>query len=146
MLAETPCVLRLTGDLDADSLPDLERGLKAVRDKPNVVVDFSKVRYSDSMGIRAFIRLQKWRIARDLPTMRFVALSPTLKRILEIVALDDAWPAFDDVTAAVASFEGCDPIDNVDPECTTLIMPTSERDDMTIQSFDYDTGGIFRGA
>jgi anti-anti-sigma factor len=104
MQVEQAIVIRLTGDYDVYTTPELESQLNSACDVRNVVLDFESVGYIDSTAIGALIRLRKRRIAAGLPEVRFAALSETVKRVLTLVALHDAWPCFDTVEGAVASF------------------------------------------
>jgi anti-anti-sigma factor len=101
---ETPCIIRLSGDYDVYTTPQLESDLKAGDAARNVVLDFSAVQYIDSTAIAALLRMKSRRMAAGMPSVHFAALSPELQRIFKVAALDDAWAWHQDVEHAIASF------------------------------------------
>jgi anti-anti-sigma factor len=86
-------VVRLRGELDIDSAPDLERVLFRSRPaRERVVVDLSELEFMDSTGLRVLLRARAaaddggWEIAlRDVP--------PTIRRLFDMTGVQAALPA-----------------------------------------------------
>ncbi len=78
-------VVRVAGELDLATVPDLDACLVALDD--NVVVDLAGLTYIDSTGIAAIIRGHKRAVKRG---RSFVLRSPTapVVKVLEITCLD----------------------------------------------------------
>jgi anti-anti-sigma factor len=85
-------VVRLRGELDIDSAPDLERVL--LRSRParqRVVLDLSELEFMDSTGLRVLLRARAvaedggWEIfLRDVP--------PTIRRLFDMTGVHAALP------------------------------------------------------
>jgi anti-sigma B factor antagonist len=85
-------VIRLRGELDIDSAPDLERVL--LRPRPagqRVVVDLSGLEFMDSTGLRVLLRARvvaeegRWQI-------HLRAVPPTIKRLFDMTGVHEALP------------------------------------------------------
>jgi anti-anti-sigma factor len=86
-------VIRLRGELDIDSAPDLERVL--LRSRParqRVVLDLSELEFMDSTGLRVLLRARAvaedggWELLlRDVP--------PTIRRLFDMTGVHGALPA-----------------------------------------------------
>jgi stage II sporulation protein AA (anti-sigma F factor antagonist) len=86
-------VLRLRGELDIESAPDLERVL--LRSRPagqRVVVDLTELKFMDSTGLRVLLRARaaaeegRWEInLRNVP--------PTIRRLFDMTGVHAALPA-----------------------------------------------------
>jgi anti-anti-sigma factor len=79
--------LRLRGELDLLTAPDLLRELEPLCGSPgDVVVDCRDLTFVDSQGIRAFLRA-----ARALPEGNLVLSSPTneVRKLFDIVRIQD---------------------------------------------------------
>jgi anti-anti-sigma factor len=86
-------VIRLRGELDIESAPDLERVL--LRSRPagqRVVVDLSELKFMDSTGLRVLLRARaaaeegRWQInLRNVP--------PTIRRLFDMTGVHAALPA-----------------------------------------------------
>jgi anti-sigma B factor antagonist len=85
-------VIRVRGELDIESAPDLERVL--LRSRParqRVVLDLSGLEFMDSTGLRVLLRARaaaeegRWEIyLRDVP--------PTIRRLFDLTGVHDALP------------------------------------------------------
>jgi anti-sigma B factor antagonist len=85
-------IVRLRGELDIESAPELERAL--LRSRPagqRVVVDLSGLEFMDSTGLRVLLRARsaaaegRWEIfVRDVP--------PTIRRLFDMTGVHDALP------------------------------------------------------
>jgi anti-sigma B factor antagonist len=85
-------IVRLRGELDIHSAPDLERVL--LRSRPTgqrVVLDLSGLEFMDSTGLRVLLRARsaaaegRWEIfVRDVP--------PTIRRLFDMTGVHDALP------------------------------------------------------
>lgn len=86
-------VIRLHGELDIDTVPDLERAL--LRSRPvqqRVVLDLSELQFMDSTGLRVLLRARaaaeegRWEIVmRDVP--------PNIRRLFDMTGVHGALPA-----------------------------------------------------
>jgi len=86
-------VIRVRGELDIESAPDLERVL--LRSRPageRVVLDLADLRFMDSTGLRVLLRAraaaedERWEIAmRNVP--------PTIRRLFDMTGVHAALPA-----------------------------------------------------
>jgi anti-anti-sigma factor len=86
-------VIRLRGELDIDSAPDLERAL--LRSRPaqqRVVLDLRELKFMDSTGLRVLLRARavadegRWEIfLRDVP--------PNIRRLFDMTGVHAALPA-----------------------------------------------------
>jgi anti-anti-sigma factor len=68
---------------------------------PNVIVDLSAVTYMDSTCLSKLIFMRKTRSSLGLPQEALVICSPSLRRVLKVVGLDEMWPIFESVDDAV---------------------------------------------
>lgn len=89
-----------TGLLNAENAPEIERQITPLLDDQNllIILDFSGITYISSAGIRTLVYLFKkaLRINRDNNTpaisrIRLVNLQPNVKRVLDLVVLDEAF-------------------------------------------------------
>ena len=86
-------VIRLRGELDIESAPDLERVL--LRSRParqRVVLDLGELKFMDSTGLRVLLRARaaaeegRWEIVlRNVP--------PTIRRLFDMTGVHEALPA-----------------------------------------------------
>jgi anti-sigma B factor antagonist len=86
-------IIRLRGELDIDSAPDLERVL--LRSRPpqqRLVLDLSGLKFMDSTGLRVLLRARaaaeegRWAIyLRDVP--------PNIRRLFDMTGVREALPA-----------------------------------------------------
>jgi anti-anti-sigma factor len=86
-------VIRLHGELDIDTVPDLEHAL--LRSRPaqqRVVLDLSELKFMDSTGLRVLLRARAaaeeghWEIRlRDVP--------PNIRRLFDMTGVREALPA-----------------------------------------------------
>jgi anti-anti-sigma factor len=86
-------VIRLRGELDIESAPDLERVL--LRSRPagqRVVLDLAELKFMDSTGLRVLLRARvaadegRWKInLRNVP--------PTIRRLFDMTGVHAALPA-----------------------------------------------------
>jgi anti-anti-sigma factor len=86
-------VVRLHGELDIDTVPDLERVLLRVRPaQQRVMLDMRELQFMDSSGLRVLLRARAtaeqggWEILmRDVP--------PNIRRLFDIAGVHEALPA-----------------------------------------------------
>jgi anti-anti-sigma factor len=87
------CVIRLRGELDIDSAPDLQRAL--LRSRPaqqRVVLDLSELKFMDSTGLRVLLRARaaaeegRWEIfLRNVPS--------NIQRLFDMTGVHEALPS-----------------------------------------------------
>lgn len=104
MRTAEPLVIRLSGELDIARKEELREMLRAAYEEPAVIIDLSGVDYLDLSAVNALIAMHAERKKRVFSTERLVGLSPYLRRILKITALDGLWPLLDSVHEAERSF------------------------------------------
>ncbi|MFJ3913526.1 anti-sigma B factor antagonist [Streptomyces sp. 2132.2] len=101
--APTGPVLEITGDLDYASAPELRDVLAALALRPGqrLVLDLSGMTFCDSSGITALISGHHHAHAADAQ-IALAGVPADTRRILRIVGLDQVFPLYADVDAAVA--------------------------------------------
>ncbi|WP_412737945.1 STAS domain-containing protein [Krasilnikovia sp. MM14-A1259] len=97
-------VLRLTGELDADTAPTLRAKLAELLERPvpRIVVDLTDLKFCDSIGLSAFI-ISKEVIAARGGWMSFAGANPFLVRLMETVGLSRYFAMFPEVEDAIAA-------------------------------------------
>ncbi len=85
-------VIRLVGELDIQSTPELERALLRARPAgQRVVLDLSELKFMDSTGLRVLLAAReaaeqgRWEI-------RLRAVPPNIRRLFDITGLHEALP------------------------------------------------------
>lgn len=96
-------VLHLHGELDAGTSSHLRTALDDVVDRPvpRIVVDLGNLRFSDSVGLSAFIISQQMIVSRG-GWLSFAAANPFLQRLMEAVGMTRYFAMYADVDTAVA--------------------------------------------
>ncbi|MFE5588191.1 STAS domain-containing protein [Kitasatospora sp. NPDC056531] len=95
-------VCRVEGEIDQAQQAKLENALaRAVRDRPpQLVVDLAGVTFCDSSGLNTFLQtLQDTTLAGT--RLVLAALSPQIRRLLEITSTDELFTIRDSVHAAL---------------------------------------------
>ena len=97
-------VLRLTGELDADTATQLHATLANLLERPvpRIVVDLSDLKFCDSMGLSAFITSKQVITARG-GWLSFAGANPFLVNLMETVGLHRYFAMFADVDEAIAA-------------------------------------------
>lgn len=97
-------IVRLEGDWDISRRDELERLLEPVYGTPGgVILDLQMVDYADSTILAALVVLRNRRRSRGLPLPSLVVGSRSVRRLLSISGLSEAFPCYDTVEAAVAA-------------------------------------------
>lgn len=78
--------VRLGGELDIASLPDVQPGLEALlaRDPQSVLVDLAELEFMDSSGVAVLIR-----IANHFRPVEVCHATPAVRRVIEVLGLAD---------------------------------------------------------
>src|SRR5215212_7361048 len=97
-------VLRLSGELDADTTAILHSALADLLERPvpRIVVDLADLRFCDSVGLSAFITCKHVLAARG-GWLSFAGANPFLARLIETVGLSryfGLYPAVEDAVEA----------------------------------------------
>jgi anti-sigma B factor antagonist len=97
-------VLRLTGELDADTAALLRATLADLLERPvpRIVVDVSDLKFCDSVGLSAFITSKQVIAARG-GWLSFAGAGPFLAGLMETVGLCRYFAIFPEVEDAVAA-------------------------------------------
>jgi anti-sigma B factor antagonist len=97
-------ILRLSGELDADTATELHSTLAGLLERPvpRIVVDLSDLKFCDSVGLSAFITSKQVITARG-GWMALAGANPFLTRLIETVGLSRYFAMFPDVDDAIAA-------------------------------------------
>jgi anti-sigma B factor antagonist len=100
-------VLRLRGELDADTATQLHSTLADLLERPvpRIVVDLSDLKFCDSVGLSAFITSKQVITARG-GWLSFAGANPFLVNLMETVGLSRYFAIFPDVDDAIAAAQG----------------------------------------
>jgi anti-anti-sigma factor len=95
-------VLRLEGELDADTAPDLERSITGLsRPGPVLVLDLHALSFLDSLGLNMLFRAREWAVTRDV-ALRIVRAPVHVQRLIAIAAMESSLgPFYADADAAL---------------------------------------------
>jgi len=104
-------VLVMSGELDVATAVELDDHLLhlAFTGHHRLVIDAARLTFCDASGIHVLVRAQA-RAAGQCGWLRLAAVDPRLRRILAILALTTALPAFDKVSRAVLGIDAPDQI------------------------------------
>lgn len=95
-------VLRVEGDLDLATCPELERALEDADPAKRVVVDLSGCTFLDSSALRVLV--QRARAAEAAGgTIALVTRDPGILRILDIASTETMLPVHDTIESASGS-------------------------------------------
>ena len=100
-------VVKVSGRVDHQTAPDLEKALRAIVDegRHNIVVDLTDVSYISSAGLKALQATAKAArgglIAGDV---RLVGLKPNIKEIFDTIGFTQLFKIYNDPLDAVGSF------------------------------------------
>jgi anti-sigma B factor antagonist len=97
-------VLRLSGELDADTATRLHELLAKLLERPvpRIVVDLSDLKFCDSVGLSAFITAKQVIVARG-GWLSFAGPNRFLISLLETVGLSRYFAIFPEVEDAIAA-------------------------------------------
>jgi anti-sigma B factor antagonist len=97
-------VLRLSGELDADTTAVLHSVLAELVERPvsRIVVDLADLKFCDSIGLSAFVTCNQVLLARG-GRLSFAGASPFLVRLMETVGLSRYFTFFPAVKDAIAA-------------------------------------------
>lgn len=97
-------VLRLSGELDADTATTLHSTLADLLERPvpRIVVDLTDLKFCDSVGLSAFITSKQVISARG-GWLSFAGANPFLRNLMETVGLSRYFAIFPDVEDAIAA-------------------------------------------
>lgn len=99
-------ILRVSGRIDADTAPSLEKQINKVFSKGqyHLVVDLGGVDYISSAGLRVLVSALKKSRRYNRGDVRLGALSNRLKEAFQLVGFNKLFQIFEDVQDAVGSF------------------------------------------
>ena len=99
-------VLKLSGELDADTAAKLHATLADLMDRPvpRFVVDLADLKFCDSVGLSAFITCKQVIAARG-GWLSFAGPGPFLLNLMETVGLSRYFAVFPGVEEAIAAAE-----------------------------------------
>ena len=97
-------IVRLEGDWDISRRDELEQLLEPAYSWPGaVILDMAAVDYADSTILAALVVLRNRRRSKGLPLPSLVVGSRQVRRLLSISGLNEAFPCYETVDAALAA-------------------------------------------
>lgn len=98
-------IITIEGVLNANTSHQVESLLESlVKEKcPTILVDAEKLTYISSAGVGCFIGVIK-RIREKKGDLRFSSLAPSVKRVFDLLDLDDFFKFFPNLQKGVTSF------------------------------------------
>jgi anti-anti-sigma factor len=102
MMAPTVCHLPIEcgGVLDAVSAAETKRNaLRRIDGSSDVVIDLAEIEFIDSIGLGVLVGLYKTIRTRGCRA-NFIGVRPAVKRVLEIIRLDEIFEVYSDLEAA----------------------------------------------
>lgn len=100
-------LLGLSGQIDADTFPKLQRELEGLGNQaqPSVVLDFAALDYISSAGLGVLIKMTR-EFREKGGDIRFAALPPKIESITDLLGFSQVIRIFPKVDDAVSSFSG----------------------------------------
>lgn len=98
-------IFTVTGRLDSESSPELERVLAAVPDDGRVVLNLPELGYVSSAGLRVLLALVK-RLGPRSGHLALCSLTPAVRQLLNLTGLTGAFGIEASLDAAVARVGG----------------------------------------
>jgi anti-anti-sigma factor len=98
-------VVKVAGQLDAATAPDLEAALKQLidRQRHNIVLDLKEVTFMSSIGLRAIILTYK-SVKSAGGDVRLASPSPAVEMVLKTLGLTPMFSIYSSSQEAIASF------------------------------------------
>jgi len=98
-------VLSLSGRLDAYCATELEKKLDLLIEagQPRLVVDFEKLEYISSSGLRVFLAALK-KTRKQQGDIKLACMKPFIKEVFDIAGFSQLFNIFDTQEAAVSGF------------------------------------------
>jgi len=95
-------VLRLDGELDAATAPELERKLTGLAQPgPILVLDLHELSFLDSLGLNMLFRAREWALTQDV-ALRIVRAPVHVQRLIALAAMEASLgPFYADAAAAL---------------------------------------------
>ncbi|MFH1846597.1 MAG: STAS domain-containing protein [Candidatus Omnitrophota bacterium] len=102
---ENLLILRLKGDIDINTSPDLKRSLDKMigRKENNVVINLQEVNYIDSSGLATMVEILK-NLRTHEGRLKLTNLTAKVKGLFEITKLDGLFDILTEEAAAMSSF------------------------------------------
>jgi len=99
-------VITVDGILNADTNPKFEEILHPISDEkcPRILLDVSKLTYISSASIGCFIGIIR-KIRTKGGDIRFSNMTPKVRRIFQLLDMDDFFLFFSDLDEGIASFD-----------------------------------------
>ena len=99
-------VLRLVGELDADTAMTLHSTLAGLLERPvpRIVVDLTELKFCDSVGLSAFITSKQVIAARG-GCLSFAGANLFLTQLLETVGLSRYFAIYSEIDDAIAAVQ-----------------------------------------
>jgi anti-sigma B factor antagonist len=99
-------ILRVSGRIDAETAPSLEKQINKViaKGQYRVVVDLKSVDYISSAGLRVLVSALKKTRRYNRGDVRLSGLSTRIKEAIQLVGFDKLFQIFGDAEDAAGSF------------------------------------------
>lgn len=98
-------IVEIGGRIAVDTAADVEEELNALQDKnvSKIIVDFARVNYISSGGLRVFLTALKRTRAHN-GDLKLVNLEPNVEKIFKLAGFTKIFNILPDVDSAVAAF------------------------------------------
>jgi anti-anti-sigma factor len=88
-------VVRVQGELDLATAPQLDEALGGIEGGGPVIVDLTDVGFLDSSGLAVLLQARQRIGGTDGDGLRLVVSRPAILRVLEVTGLTAVFPVFD---------------------------------------------------
>ena len=98
-------IIGIDGRIDTHTAAEVEKELEVLKkdNAANLVVDFTKVNYISSGGLRVFLTALKWTRANS-GDLKLASLVPNVEKIFKLAGFTKIFNIMDDVNAAIDAF------------------------------------------
>ena len=98
-------IVEIDGRIDAKTATDIEQELNALKEKQavKIIVDFARVNYISSGGLRVFLSALKWTKAGN-GDLKLVSLEPNVEKIFKLAGFTKIFNILPDIQSALNAF------------------------------------------
>ncbi|GAK53618.1 anti-sigma factor antagonist [Candidatus Moduliflexus flocculans] len=98
-------IVEIEGRIDAKTAADIENELNALKEKQavKIIVDFSRVNYISSGGLRVFLSALKWAKAGN-GDLKLVNMEQNVEKIFKLAGFTKIFNILPDIDSALSAF------------------------------------------